>query len=234
MKKSEKKLLIILLSVASIIIGFTIWDIFIDPPAWWRFDRLEDKKAILSYVEENYPKTIKRTGSKFPFQKPAGSFEHSVISFELDGVNFNVSAWKGKITDDTYYEAKAEKFIRENFIDGFIDERGLSPEIKISFVIPPEHYGLLQEYILDDLYSFTGSVNIFITQAYIDGVSTPKDVGWFYDFYQYWVKNCDLPKCVVYMYYSKPNSPTNCISFTSGKRRFFNEDEFYNSFNTVI
>lgn len=100
-RKSGRVAVIAILSAALIFIVFTILDTNLNPPGWWRFDRLEDKKAILSYVEENYPKTIKRTGSKFPFQKPAGSFEHSVMSFELDGVNFNVSAWKGKITDDT-------------------------------------------------------------------------------------------------------------------------------------
>lgn len=230
LKKAGIIMLIVIFSAVLIFVVYTILDTNLNPPGWWRFDRLEDKKAILSYVEENYPETTRRTGSKFPFQKPAGPFEYSVMFFELDGVNFNVSAWKGEITGDTYYEAKAEKYIRENFIDGFMAERGLSPEIKISFVMPQDHYGLLQKYILDDLYSFTGSVNIFITQAYIDGVSTPKDVGWFYDFYQYWVKNCDLPKCVVYMYYPKPNSPTYRISFTSGEKRFSNEDEFYNSF----
>lgn len=235
LKKAGIIMLIAIFSAVLIFVVYTILDTNLNPPGWWRYDRLADKKAVLSYVEENYPKTIKRTGSKFPFQKPAGPFEHSVMFFELDGVNFGVSAWEGKITGDTYYEAKAEKYIRENFIDGFMDERGLSPEIKISFVMPQDYYGLLQKYILDDLYSFTGSVHITIIQDYIDGVSVPKDVGWFYDFYQYWMKNCDLENCTVSIQYRRnkdysTNEVSYMISFRKGVKTFPNEDEFYSAF----
>lgn len=146
---SKRKITVI--SILVIVILLSVWDIFIDPPAWWRFERQKDKRAILEYVEDNYPATIRKKGGKFPLQMPAGPFEHSVMFFELDGVNFDVSAWKGKITGDTYYEAKAEKYIRENFIDGFMNERGLSPKIKISFIMPQDYYGLLQKYILDDI-----------------------------------------------------------------------------------
>lgn len=234
-RKVKMQPLKVIFSAVLIFVVYTILDTNLNPPGWWRFDRLEDKRAILSYVEENYPETTRRTGSKFPFQKPAGPFEHSVMFFELDGVNFNVSAWDGKITGDTYYEAKAEKFIRENFIDSFMDERGISPKIKMSFVIPPEHYGLLQKNILDDLYNFTGSVHITIVQDYIDGVSVPKDVGWFYDFYQYWMKNCDLENCTVSIQYRRnkdysTNEVSYMISFRKGVKTFSNEDEFYSAF----
>ncbi len=230
-------MLIAIFSAVLIFVVYTILDTNLNPPGWWRYDRLADKKAILSYVEENFPKTIKRTGSKFPFQKPAGPFEHSVMFFELDGVNFGVSAWEGKITGDTYYEAKAEKFIRENFIDSFMDEREISPKIKMSFVIPPEHYGLLQKNILDDLYNFTGSVHITIIQDHIDGVSTPKDVGWFYDFYQYWMEKCDFPNCAVYLYYPQNNEYATSgadyhIWFERGEKTFSDENDFYKSFTT--
>ena len=234
MQARKKAVMVIaIFSAVLIFLVYTVLDTNLNPPGWWRFDRLGDKKAILGYVEENYPETIKRTGSKFPFQYPAGPFEHSVMYFELDGVNFGVSAWAGKITNDTYYEAKAEKYIRENFIDGFMNERGLSPEIEITFVIPPDYYGLLQKYILDDIHSFTGSITVMIKQDNIDGVYTPKEVGWFYDFYQYWTEKCDLPRCTVYLYYRQNDDKASYrIWFNRYKRIYSNEKDFYDHFTT--
>lgn len=134
------------------LILFEIYDIFIDPPAWWRSDRQRDKKAILEYAENTYPANIKRKGGSFPLQAPAGPFEPSVMYFELDGVDFSISAWEGKITGDTYYEAKADKYIRENYIDSFMNERGLTPNIKISYISPPNHYGILGRDVLGDIW----------------------------------------------------------------------------------
>lgn len=166
---------------------------------------------------------------------PAGGFEHSVMYFELDGVNFSIYAQNGKVTIDQYYEAIAEKYIRENFIDDFANERGLSPDIEISFVHNPDNYGLISDYSLDDIYNFNETIQITITQAHIDGVSAPKEVGWFYDFYQYWMENCDLTNCVVYMHYRRNNDYSTdendyVVWFKRGKKTFSTEDEFYMDF----
>ncbi len=225
---------IIALSIVAVIVLLSVWDIFIDPPAWWRFDRQKDKKAILSYVEENYP-SAKRLGGKFPLQMPAGPFEPSIMYFELDGINFSISALDKEITDDTYYKAKAEKYIRENFIDGFMNDRRLTPDIRISFISPPDHFGMLGKDVLDNVYNFEGSIHVTIKQAHIDGVSTPKDVGWFYDFYQYWIENCDLTNCAVLIYYFPnndyaTNEPSYNIEFKRGEKTFSGENDFYNHF----
>lgn len=226
-----KKVVIVL----SIIILLFVWDIYIDPPAWWRFKRQADKNVILNYVKKTYPDTIKRKGGKFPLQLPAGPFEHSVMYFELDGVNFSIYAQDGKVTSDTYYEAKAEKFIRENFIDNFVNERGISPDIKISFV--HNNHGMIRDYSLDDIYSFGGTIRVTMTQEHINGVSLPNQVGWFYDFYQYWMENCDLTNCVVNIHYRQNNEySTNetdyVIWFKRGKKTFSTEDDFYADFTT--
>ncbi|MGN0678275.1 MAG: hypothetical protein ACI4JS_01290, partial [Oscillospiraceae bacterium] len=226
---------VIILSIILAIVLLFVWDSFIDPPVWWRFERQQDKRAILEYVENNYPNTIKRKGGKFPLQMPAGPFEDSVMFFEYNGVNFSVSAWGGEVKRDTYYEAKAEKYIRENFIDGFMNDRGLSPDIKISFVSQPSHFGMLRKDVLDDVHSFEGSIHVTIKQTYIVGVSTPRDVGWFYDFYQYWMENCNLTNCAVLIYYFPNNDyatdePSYNIEFKRGEKTFSDEDDFYAGF----
>ncbi len=240
MKKLTRKRIIVISIVALLVLFLTffeIYDIFIDPPAWWRSDRQRDKRAILEYVENTYPANIKRKGGSFPLQAPAGPFKASVMYFELDGIDFSISAWEGKITGDTYYESKAEKYIRENFIDSFMIERRLFPTIVTSFVYPPNLYGLPRVNELEDLWSFHGSIHITIRQDHIDGVSTPREVGWFYDFYQYWMNNCDLPNCAVYMHYRRNNDySTNendyVVEFKRGKKTFSNESDFYDHFTT--
>ncbi len=216
---------IIALSIVAVIVFLSVWDIYIDPPAWWRSERQQDKKAILEYVENNYPDTIKRKGGEFPLQLPAGPFEPSIMYFGLNGVDFSISAQDGKVINDTYFAVKAEKFIREKYIDDFMKSRGLSPEIKIYFM-----GGIDVE-----LPDFTGVVSVNIVQKYVDGCSTPNQVSWFYDFYEYWIKNCDLPVCAVTLTYLPPSKKNLIISsynvtFQKGKVTFDNKDDFYNNF----
>lgn len=231
---TKKRVISLLVVVALILFG--VVDIFIDPPAWWRFERQQDKKAILSYAEENYP-DAKRLGGQFPLQMPAGPFESSVMYFELDGIDFSISALDGEITGDTYYEAKTDKYIRENYIDNFMNDKGLTPDIKISFVSPLGHFGMLRKDMLDDVHSFEGSIHVTIKQTHIVGVSTPREVGWFYDFYQYWMENCDLTNCAVLIYYFPnndyaTNEPSYNIEFKRGEKTFSDEDDFYKHFTT--
>ena len=231
---TKKRVIPLLVVVALILFG--VVDIFIDPPAWWRFERQQDKKAILSYAEENYP-YVKRLGGQFPLQMPAGPFESSVMYFELDGIDFSISALDGEITGDTYYEAKTDKYIRENYIDNFMNDKGLTPDIKISFISPPNHYGILGKDVLGDIYDFEGTILVKITQQHINGVSAPNEIVWFYDFYQYWMKNCDFPNCAVYLYYPPNNEYVTSdadyhIWFECEKKTFSSEKDFYDHFTT--
>lgn len=234
---TKKKVIIPLIVVLLIAVLLLVWDIVIDPPAFWRSERQQDKNAILDYAERTYPDNLKRKGGEFPLQMPAGPFEPSVMYFELDSVNFNIYAQDGKITGDTYYEAKAEKYIRENYIEGFMNDRKLTPDIKISFISPPGHYGFLGGDVLGDIYDFEGTILVKITQEHINGVSAPNEIVWFYDFYQYWMEKCDFPNCAVYLYYPQNNEYATSgadyhIWFESGEKTFSDENDFYKSFTT--
>lgn len=167
---SKKK--IIFLSVFFVIVVFCVWDIFIDPPAWWRFDRQKDKRAILDYVENTYPDNIKRKGGKFPLQMPAGPLESSIMYFELDGVNFAISAYDGRIGTDGYHKARAEAQFDKIIQDGFLKPRG----IKATSI-----YRFFDDY---EIYPYTGGLRV--TLSVFDQGSKPEEIEWLYDFYKYW------------------------------------------------
>lgn len=225
-RKSPRRLRkrIIALSAAVVLILFGVWDTFIDPPVWWRSERQQDKKAILEYVQNKYPETIKRKGGKFPLQMPAGPYKNSVMYFELDGINFSVAACHKIIVWDTYYDNKAEKYICENYIDGFMNEKGLSPQINTYY----------RDGINEEIWDYKGHISIEIYQEYIDGAITPRQAGWFYDFYQYWIEICDLPDCAVTIIYRptelNSNVPNYYIWFQQEKRTFSDENDFYKGF----
>lgn len=217
---------IFFLSILAVGIGLSIWDIA-DPPLWWQFKRRSDKQAILQYAKSQYDGEAKVTGSKFPILNPGlvAPPEESVMYFKYNGIDFALAAQNGKLVSDSYYAAKAEKYIRVNFIDDFMNKKGISPQIKISFF----------DGISEELPDFKGHIGVYIVQEYVDEAASPKQIDWFYDFYQYWMNNCDLPDCSVTLTYLPPEIPNAFIQsynvmFQKGERSFADEAEFYNSF----
>lgn len=203
----------------------------------WQWNAKRNKRAVLEYITQHFPSAeivdvdYKSTVLSW-MSVPMDTFY-----LKFDGIEFTLITQKGKVLRDTYHEAKAEKYIRENFIDSFMNERGLSPKVKISFIYNSDDYGKIRVDSLDDIYGFGGSIDVKITQDNIDGIYSPKNVGWFFDFYQYWTENCDLTNCSVYMYYHCNNCETNKsvyrICFESGEMTYSDEKDFYNHFGVI-
>lgn len=191
----------------------------------WQWSAKENKKAALNYIEEHFP-TAEIVDVDYKSMIPGWmSVPIDTFYLKLDGIEFTLITQKGKVLYDTYYDAKADKYICENFINDFMNERGLSPKIKISY------FGGIDEELTD----FKWDIGVYITQAYIDGASTPKHIDWFYDFYCYWMDNCDLPNCAVSLTYLpteeiNTNMRSYNVWFQKGEKIFANEDEFYKSF----
>lgn len=87
------------------------------------------------------------------------------------------------------------------------------------------------------IYGFEGTILVKITQDHIDGISTPKEIVWFYDFYKYWMENCDFPNCAVYLYYPQNNEYATRgadyhIWFEREEKTFSSESDFYDHFTT--
>ena len=173
----KKKALLIIAITAAVLVLFHIYDIFIDPPAWWRFERRQDKKVILEYVKENYP-DAKKTGGRFPVPKIAQSHTASTMYFTLDDVEFSVSAEYDKIKMDLYTEARATAQFDKIIQDGFLKPR----DIEATSI-----YWFFDDY---NIYPYTG--NLKVTLSVFDQGSKPEEIEWLYDFYRYWKAEGDF------------------------------------------
>ncbi|MCH5208630.1 MAG: hypothetical protein J1F04_07070 [Oscillospiraceae bacterium] len=172
-KKSRiLKRLLIVLSVILVIVGLCVWDIEIDPPAFWRTERIQDKRAILAYVTEKYPDAVQTGRGKFPLPKPAAPHQASIMYFSLDGIDFHISAEYGKVVEDVYSKRRAESQFNAIIQDKFLKPRGIDAEVR---------YYFSGDY---DVYPYTEWVGI--TLKVCNQGRSPQEVGWLYDFYNFW------------------------------------------------
>ena len=191
---SPKKIIAVLF--VAVIIGFTVWD-FVDAPPFWHF-RQADKKVILEYQSQHYPgaKVVK---SNFPLlgnPSLVGVPVESSMTFEYDGVEFVIAAQDGELKRDYFPFAKAKLKI-VNVIDEFIKTHGIENEgnIKIDVIFDLLHVKSMlypfDEPPTEDLskYNHRVDIEIIIKGEY----NSPKDVGWLYDCYKYWIIENILP-----------------------------------------
>lgn len=174
LKKAGIIMLIVIFSAVLIFVVYTILDTNLNPPGWWRFERQQDKLVILEYVERNYP-NAKNTGGLFPIQKIAEVHRASTMYFELDGIEFSISAEYGEIVEDNYPKARACAQFDKIIKDGFLKPRGITAYT---------NYGFVDNYY--EIYPYTGGLAVELTIW--DQGSTPQEIDWLYDFYKYWKK----------------------------------------------
>lgn len=174
-KGKNFKRFIVVFAIIFITIGFLVFcDISMLYP--WQYQARRNRKAILEYVRNAYPKAIMieehyQTTKFNPTNKP-----HDVIWFELDGIKFYIAACGGRVdcdNDDGYPEARVTAQIDNIIKDGFLKPRG----IKAS-----PFYRFHDDY--KKTYPYTGSLYV---ELRVQGI-TPQEVGWLYDFYIYWKK----------------------------------------------
>ena len=211
----NKKKIIIISSIIAIIIGLCVWDIA-DPPVWWRFERQKDKRAILEYVKDTYPKSVKRAGGdEFPIQF-MGPYFHSVMYFELDGFVFAVTAKHGEVLFDGFKSARIMSQFDSIIQDGFMKPNGIIAKIDYFF---RDGY---------DTYPYTGYLGVTLTVC--DPALTPQEVEWFYDFYKYWEANADyLENYHVKILVMENDQSKFYISYYKDTQ-FADEYEFYSAF----
>lgn len=225
---------IIAVSLIAVIIVLTVWDI-IDSPPIWHF-RQADKKAIVQYQREHYPgaKVVKRN---FPFLgNPGlvGSPVESSMTFEYDGVEFFIAAQDGELTRDFFPYANAKLRI-VNIIDEFMRSRGFENEsgIKVDVMFNLLHVRSMlypfDDPPTEDLSKYYHRVNVEIA---VNGeYNSPKDVGWLYDCYQYWITECVLPDySLTFKVVSNGEMVYNVCLYNDSK--ITNEKDFYSQFYT--
>ena len=225
--------------VLSIIFLFVIlifvWDSFIDAPPFWH-SRQADKQAIVQYQREHYPgaKVVK---SNFPFYgNPGlvGSPIESSMTFEYDGVEFGIAAQDGKLIRDYFPYARATLQI-VNIIDEFMRSRGIKNEsgTKVDVKFDLLHVKTML-YPFDDApdgdlskYAHRVDVEIIVKGEH----NSPKDVGWLYDCYQYWLSECVLPDYGL-TFKVVPDSEKVYNACFYKDSEITSENEFYSKFNT--
>ena len=226
---------IIKLSVAAIIIGLIVWDCFIDSPPFWHF-RQDDKKAIVEYQRQHYPgaKVVDRSFPLLGNPGLVGAAVESSITFEYDGVEFVIAAQDGELKRDYFPFAKAKLKI-VNIIDEFLKTNGIENEgnTKIDVIFDLLHVKSML-YPFDDSptedlskYNHRVDIEIIIKGEY----NSPKDVGWLYDCYKYWIIENTLPNySLTFKVVSDNEVPHNACFYNDSI--ITSEEEFYSQFNT--
>lgn len=212
----SKKTIVILVVVLALAL-FEVWDIVIDPPAFWRTERIQDKRAILAYVKEKYPDAVKTGRGEFPLQMPAGSFENSVMYFKLDDIEFAVSARNGQVVIDGYCGARAIAQFDKIIQDGFLKPRGITAYTSYQFV--DNYY---------EIYPYTGGLSVDLTV--FDQGSTPREVGWLYDFYKYWKNEGAFLRLYAVSIKVVVDQQRMCHTTFLNDDDFSDEEKFYSAF----
>lgn len=208
---------IIALSIVAVIVLLSVWDIFIDPPAFWHF-RQADKQAIVQYQRQHYPgaKVIERN---YPFlgnPHLVGVPVSSTMTFEYNGVKFVIAAQDGKISRDGYHEARATAQFDKIIKDGFLKPRKINSSVTYDF---QDNYR--------ETYPYTGSLYIELRAR----GSTPQEVGWLYDFYKYWkTAGSFLKEYRVNILIYESDVKVRCAVVIKNDSEFASEDEFYSAF----
>ncbi len=229
---SPKKIIAVLF--VTVIIGFTVWD-FVDAPPFWHF-RYADKKVILQYQHQHYPgaKIVKRNFPLLGNPGIVGAAVESSMTFEYDGVEFVIAAQDGKLTRDYFPYARAKLQI-VNIIDEFMRLREIENEgdTKVDVIFDLLHAKSML-YPFDDpptedlsKYNHRVDIEIIIKGEY----HSPKDVGWLYDCYKYWIIENILPNySLTFKFVSNDELLYNACFYNDSKN--ISQKEFYSQFKT--
>lgn len=183
----------------------------------WQWGARKNRKVILEYATEHYPNAkiieeVYPTAHIFLWN----NLEDYIV-FKWDDLEFGISAEFGKIVVDGYCGARAIAQFDKIIQDGFMLPRGIDAYTR---------YGFVDNYY--ELYPYTGGLSVRITIP--DQGTTPQEVGWLYDFYNYWKnEGAFLTEYGVQIDISADNQRMYHINYINGDE-FSNESAFYAAF----
>lgn len=183
----------------------------------WQKGTRRNKEVIIEYAAEHYPNAKFIEGhynsAKFFVWNNLGD----AGVFNLDGIEFKVTAEAGKILIDGYPKARAYAQFDKVIQDGFLKPQGITAQT--DYIFADNYY---------EIYPYTGSLGVKIKS--FDQGSTPQEVGWFYDFYKYWKNEGSfLTSYSVHLYIITNNQPMYHLSYDDDSE-FINEAAFYSAF----
>ncbi len=205
--------------VVAILLALCIWDA-IDQPMFWQLTAVQNKRAIMNYVDEKYP-GAKVIGYDFESTELFHtSLGQDSIEFEYNGVEFSVYGMYGKIHGDTYSRSKAEKYIDEKYIMPYLNQKDISVK----------YYQYIHGDITNnDLSTYKGSYTLRIVLNEMPEYFRTGEADWLYEFYLYWKEICIIPSYTVSFRYFPDNGGSNILNFTENSD-FNSPEEFYAAF----
>ena len=186
----------------------------------WQLGARRNKQVILEYVAENYPeaKIVDQEFNSAHFFVWNNLLDR--IVFTVDNFEFTVTAEGGGVVWDGYPKARACAQFDKIIQDGFFKPRGIHENA---------HYSFGDNY--KEIYPYTGSLSIYIQVN--DQGSTAREVGWLYDFYEFWkVEGAFLKDYRVDIDIYEDKKEKSHITYYNDSK-FANEDEFYSAFKYV-
>lgn len=183
----------------------------------WQRGARRNKQVILEYAEEHYPDARFIEGhynsAKFFVWNNFGD----AGVFNLAGVEFKITAEAGEILIDGYPKARACAQFDKIIQDGFLKPQGLSAQT--SYIFVDNYY---------EIYPYTGVLEVKVKS--IDQGSTPREVGWLYDFYKFWKEEgAFLTGYSVHLYIIEDNQMMYRLDYDVDSD-FPNETAFYSAF----
>lgn len=183
----------------------------------WQRGARKNKQVILEYAAEHYPDAQVIEEHYYSAKILIWNTLGDAIVFKLNDVEFNISAEAGKILIDGFPKARACAQFNKIIQDNFLEPRGISAMTDYIFV--DNYY---------EIYPYTGSLDVGIKS--VDHGSTPREVGWFYDFYKYWKKEgAFLTSYSVHLYIITDHKSMYHLDYDSNSE-FPNESAFYSAF----
>ena len=217
--KKEKILSFVIVLCVLVSIGLIVWD-HIDPPLWYHFEAQKNKRVIMEYAEEHFPKAKiveERYDSAIPFLT---SNRLDQIVFEQDGVRFAIWANDGEFWGENYLGSKAIQYIEREIIEKYLNSKGITALYDCSMP-----YGVPT----GEVTEFEGIIIVKIIPDYEVGKDMPCQVEWLYDFYEYWQSESNLKNYQVCIEYRVNDDLYYVLRFQEDSA-FASAEEFYNAF----
>lgn len=181
----------------------------------WQWGARRNRDVILKYAEEHYPNAEFIESHYNSAQFFVWNNFRDCLSFELDGVEFNIIAEGGEVLADGYPKACAYKQFDKIIQDGFLKPREIAAQTEYSFS--------------DNLYEIPYTGGLGVTLRIRDQGAAPREIGWLYDFYKYWKENADFLKSYS-VYIDIVTGMERCAMRYNKSSDFADEEDFYAAF----
>lgn len=183
----------------------------------WQRGARRNKQVILEYAEEHYPDAHVVEGHNNSAKFFVWNNWADAIVFNLNDIEFKITAEAGEILIDGYPKARACEQFDKIIQDGFLKPRGITAYTD---------YGFVDNYY--EMYPYTGGLSVELT--IFDQGSTPQEVGWLYDFYKYWKEEGAFLTLYGVRITIATNETRMCHIDYDNDSVFSNAKEFYSAF----